>query len=37
MLEARPFLKNYVILDKICISASMCLENDYIFVALRDY
>ena len=29
--------KNYIALDKICISPSMCLENDYIRVVLRDY
>ena len=35
--EARPFLKNYIILNKICISLSMCQENDYNRVVLRNY
>ena len=30
-------VKNYIMLDKICISPSMCLQNDYIRVVLRDY
>ena len=30
-------IKNYIMLDKICISPSMCLENDYIRLVLRDY
>ena len=35
MFEARPFFKNYIMLEKICVSFSMCLEHDYICVVLR--
>ena len=30
-------VKKYIMLDKICISPSMCLENGYIRLVLRDY